>query len=129
MEAPLLRRSVKSAPGMRRSTIPVRVTPEEKQQVALNAKAHGVSMSNYLLTCALHSPDTVTPAQVRELVEQLEAIRAHLGKVGSNLNQIARHANTTYQVPSDAAFVANEVYDVVNKINRVISGGGVPNDA
>lgn len=114
---------------MKRSTIAVRVTPEEKVRINLLAKSHRMSMSKYLLDCALRSTDRVTPAQLEEVVRELEAIRAHLGKVGSNLNQIARHTNTRHEVPSDAAYVANQVYDVVDKINRVISGGGVPDDA
>lgn len=126
---PVVRRSVKSAPGMKRVPVRVWMTEFERQQLKMLASANHVSMSKYLLDSALHTSHRATPAQIMSLVEELESLRAHLGKVGSNLNQIARHANTHYEVPTDAAFTARQVYELVTKINEVISGGGVAHDA
>lgn len=124
-----LRRSAKSPSGMRRVSFVVRLTPEEKQRIELYARARGVSVSRYLVDAALDPQYHDKSVQLDQLLHQLDDIRAHLGKVGSNLNQVARHANTTGEVPSDAGFVVREVYDTVRTITRVLSSRGGRVDA
>jgi Bacterial mobilisation protein (MobC) len=79
----------KSQKRKRLLSIHARVTPEEKAALAEKAKAFG-GISAMFRTVALDAK----PARSKVDVQAMAQVLASLGKIGSNLNQIARHMNS-----------------------------------
>jgi uncharacterized protein YgfB (UPF0149 family) len=69
----------------------MRVTPTEKRTLAARAEAAGVELSDYVRGLLLDAKPKRTKATTerRALIEAL----AELGKIGSNVNQLARDHN------------------------------------
>lgn len=85
-----------------RSPLVVQLAPEERAQVAAAAQALGLSLSGYARQTLLGQPTPRTqkaapPADVQALARLL----GQLGKVGGNLNQLARTVNQGQSVPAD----------------------------
>ena len=70
----------------RSTAVVIRVHPEERDLLKLNAGIHGMSVSDYVRQTCLGLRLRRTPEEKRRLRE--------LARIGSNLNQIARWANT-----------------------------------
>lgn len=70
----------------RSTAVVIRVHPEERDLLKLNAGVHGLSVSDYVRQTCLGLRLRRTPEEKRRLRE--------LARIGSNLNQIARWANT-----------------------------------
>ena len=70
----------------RSTAVVIRVHPEERDLLKLNAGLHGMSVSDYIRQTCLSLRLRRTPEERRRLRE--------LARIGSNLNQIARWANT-----------------------------------
>ena len=70
----------------RSTAVVIRVHPEERDLLKLNAGIHGMSISDYVRQTCLRLRLRRTPEERRRLRE--------LARIGSNLNQLARWANT-----------------------------------
>jgi hypothetical protein len=80
--------------------IAIRCTAEDHAAIDREATKAGLSVSAYLRALALGAPG---PRAVRRLpVERTELARllGHIGKLGSNVNQIAKAVHTTGNLPS-----------------------------
>ena len=71
---------------VRTAAVMVRVLPEERNVLRTNAALHGMSMSDYIRQTCLSIRLRRTPEEKRRLRE--------LARIGSNINQLARWANT-----------------------------------
>jgi len=71
---------------VRNAAVLVRLLPEEHDLLRANAKLHGMSMSDYIRQTCLSIRLRRTPEEKRRLRE--------LARIGVNLNQLARWANT-----------------------------------
>ncbi len=82
--------------------IAVRCTAQERAAIREAADKSGLAVGAYLRATALGSPGPRAvrrpPIERRELARLL----GHLGKVGSNLNQLARAFNRAGRIPSKA---------------------------
>lgn len=98
------RRSKRSVNGMQRSTLCVQLTSQERALLEAKAANCGQSMSRVLVSCALHpaTSEVVDPAQLDRLNDELRIYRRQLIGVTGNLNQLAHHANTTQDFPTQA---------------------------
>src|SRR5216683_1722961 len=96
--APL--RGRKRVTDAKNSFISVRCTAKERATIDEAARRAGLSVGAYLRTLALGSPGPRAvrrpPIERRELARLL----GHLGKVGSNLNQLARAFNSLGRLPT-----------------------------
>jgi hypothetical protein len=81
------------------SFIAVRCTAQERAKIDENAAQAGLSVGAYLRSLALGSPGP--RARRRPPIERKELARflGHLGKVGSNVNQIAHAYNSRGRTP------------------------------
>ena len=70
----------------RSTAVVIRVHPEERDLLKLNAGIHGMSVSDYVRQTCLGLRLRRTPEEKRRLRE--------LARIGSNLNQLARWVNT-----------------------------------
>ena len=93
------RRGRKRVEDAKTSFISVRCTAKERSQIDEAARAAGLSVGAYLRVLALGK--TGPRAVRRPPVERKELARllGHLGKVGSNLNQLAHAFNRDRRVP------------------------------
>jgi hypothetical protein len=91
------RKRVKDA---RTKLIPVRCTAEERAAIKAVADKAGLSVGAFLRAAALG--DAGPRAVRRPPIERKELARllGHLGKVGSNLNQLAHAFNSRGRVPA-----------------------------
>lgn len=73
--------------------IMLRLTDTEYEIVSTNAKNANLSLAEYARKQVMNKKVIVKYELVADLPE-LKKLTAELGKIGSNLNQIARHFNT-----------------------------------
>jgi len=91
--------------------IALRCTAKDHAAIDEDAEKAGLSVSAYLRALALGAPG---PRAVRRLpVERIELAKllGHIGKLGSNVNQIAKAVHTTRNLPSwsELAAIQQEV--------------------
>ncbi len=100
---------MKRIKSVRTAAIIVRVFPEERDILRFNAGLHGMSMSEYVRQTCLGIRLRKTPEEKRRLRE--------LARIGANINQLARWANT-YKRAAEAV----EVVTALAGIERRIAG-------
>ena len=100
---------MKRVKPVRTASVVVRVFPEERDILRFNAGLHGMSMSDYSRQTCLGIRLRKTPEEKRRLRE--------LARIGANLNQLARWANT-YKRAAEAV----EVLTALASIERRIAG-------
>ena len=96
----------------RSTAVVIRVHPEERDLLKLNAGLHGLSVSDYVRQTCLGLRLRRTPEERRRLRE--------LARIGSNLNQIARWANT-YKESLEAVEVLAALTNLETQIENFAS--------
>lgn len=87
----------------RAQVLQVRLSPDERATVAAGAQAAGLSLSGYARQTLLGQPKPRTrQAAPSPDVQALARLLGQLGRVGGNLNQLARQANQGQPLPADA---------------------------
>lgn len=99
---------MKRVKAVRSVAIVVRLLPEERDAMRLNAGVHSLSMSDYIRQTCLGIRLRRTPEEKRRLRE--------LARIGANLNQLAKWANT-YKRSAEAL----EVLTALAAIERTIT--------
>lgn len=75
--------------------IKFRVTPDEKKLLNEVADSLGMDVSQYLRARALAGGETLM-ITARDFRQSTDRIGEQIGKIGSNVNQFARYANTLF---------------------------------
>ena len=78
--------------GKRTKFINVRFTEDEYKDVAALEKQLGITKTD-LIRIRVLSDSKNTVINAKELIHHLDKVGAELGKVGNNINQLAKHAN------------------------------------
>lgn len=101
----------------------VKFWASERELAALKAKAtsYGISVARLLVESAL-SKEGESRSDRQALIQELAQIRTLLSRVSSNVNQIARHANTTGEFPDDAAAVTEAMRRLMVRIDEAVRG-------
>lgn len=73
--------------------IRARVSPAEKQEVTAKAERAGMTEGEYIRRHCIDAPETRAARRPNVDRAVLAEVVGHLGRVGSNLNQLARIAN------------------------------------
>ena len=73
--------------------IEIRVTPEEKMKIALKSKQANQNISEYLIKSAINNEIVV----INALPEMITELR----RIGNNINQLTRLANSTGSIYED----------------------------
>lgn len=103
----------------------MRCTPEEKADIVERANRAGLTESGYLRACVF-GKDTKQPnAAHRPPIEKtlLSLLRGDLGKVGGNLNQIAKAINSG--LPHDPRELSETVQDIREVVAAIRAALGV----
>lgn len=102
----------------------VRLNAAELAKAQADAQARGQSLGGYVREKLLGAPTPGTRRQPAPNAETLARLLGQMGKVGSNLNQLARLANQRNLVPPatlDACMA--EVQQVAADISQALHGG------
>ena len=91
--------------------IPFRVSAREKEELEKKAAACGWSLSNYIRVCISATPVTV--------IEGADALTDELRRIGNNLNQLTRHANTGFVDVVDLRETRREVARIWQLLNSL----------
>ena len=106
----------------------VYVTLDEVEVAALHdrAGAQGWSIPHLMVECALKAPPTSSGADRRAHIAALLELRRLLANATANLNQLARAANITGQLPAAAvlASVLSEVGAAADAIRQAVEERG-----
>ncbi len=81
--------------------IAVRITDDDHSFLEQSASLAGLSIGAFLRTVALGTAGARAVKKPRIEREQLAKLLGEIGKLGSNVNQIARWANTDKRAPDD----------------------------
>jgi hypothetical protein len=98
----------------------VKVSPEEEAQLVALAEKHRVTIPRLLIEAALNE-DSESPSERRDQFMQLSNLQRLIGSVANNVNQIARHANSTGEVPPEAAATIAHAKSVIVRIDRQLA--------
>ena len=117
---------MKKTTHARSAAVIIRVHPEERDLLKLNAGLHGLSVSDYVRKTCLGLRLRRTPEEKRRLRE--------LARIGSNLNQIARWANTykgsleAVEVLTVLAILESQIEDFATGANSEAEEEGIGAD-
>ena len=113
------RLSSRVANGQRRFRIQVNVTAEQAQLLKMRAAVEGVSVSRVVVDSLFKPVESgeIDAAALRESVVLLREYRRKLEGATTNLNQIAKHANTVSQVPANFGDVVRRLEEVTDEVN------------
>ncbi|MGI8902298.1 MAG: plasmid mobilization relaxosome protein MobC [Solirubrobacteraceae bacterium] len=99
----------------------VKLTEEEQAELVGLAAAQEVTVPRLLVESALASTGE-TPARRRQAMVGLFEIRRLLATVANNVNQLARVANISGEVPGRLGPVLVELREVMGRIVEAIDG-------
>ena len=116
------RLSSRVANGQRRFRIQVNVTAEQAQLLKMRAAVEGVSVSRVVVDSLFKPVESgeIDAAALRESVVLLREYRRKLEGATTNLNQIAKHANTVSQVPANFGDVVRRLEEVTDEVNDLL---------
>lgn len=95
------RRRRENVEGGRQFRHVVKVSPEEEGRLALLAEANHITIARLLVEAALAPSSGATVTERHESIAELFALHRLLATLSNNMNQIARHANSTGEVPDE----------------------------
>ncbi|MEJ1929161.1 plasmid mobilization relaxosome protein MobC [Nostoc sp. NIES-2111] len=90
----------RSEKRLRQAFITVRCTPAEKAIAVDNAANLGLSLGDYVRSVAMGQKPLYVVRRNSAKAEAILLLKAELGKIGSNINQVAKVANSTGTVES-----------------------------
>lgn len=100
----------------------LRITAKEYSKLQELAKRSGkASMSAYVLECSLKNKPSNEELKLQgEARKDVRDLTHQLYKIGTNLNQLTRLANTEGIIVKDLDQVLNELTETVKKINELL---------
>lgn len=111
--------------GGRQRDVKVKVSAEEQAVLAEMAAQHGVSVPRLLVESAM-SNGQETPSERRAAMAELFAIHRLLSIVSNNINQAAKVANSTGEVPAELTHALRALRNVAARVNGAIDGLSAP---
>lgn len=113
--------------GGRRNQFLVKADDHEMQRLRKTAAAAGLTVPHLLISTTLAVMDDqrqVPAVDRRTLAWEIETVRASLDAVGRNLNQLARVANATGQVPAELPATLHAVARRMGKVDALLTALG-----
>ncbi|MBU8867825.1 MobC family plasmid mobilization relaxosome protein [Paenarthrobacter sp. MMS21-TAE1-1] len=115
------RRRRANAPAGSKKRRDVWVTVEEEAALIARAEREKVTVPNLLVSAAL-SEGTDSPTERRGIMAELMQLHNLLARSSNNINQLARHANATGEVPVEAGEALKHLRSVARRIDAAIEG-------
>jgi hypothetical protein len=108
--------------GPRRHEVRVRLSAAENRELRRRATEGKVSLSRYLVEGALDRPATATERRVRKA--ELHRVDRLIGGIATNIDQLARVANATGQVPAETGEALDELKRLTAAVETIAAGAG-----
>lgn len=89
----------RSEARQKQERLTVRFTPAEREELEALADRDGLTLGSYVRSRSLEQPTTRAVRRPTVAVQVLGGLLAQIGKIGSNLNQIARQLNQGATLP------------------------------
>ena len=121
----LSRRRARNVTGGRPFRHEVKVSEAEEAQLVILAARHRVTIPRLLVMSALERSDEITAADQRELLTELFVIHRLLGNLTNNVNQIAKVANSTRELPPQTDAVLSAAWAALRRVDREIERFGL----
>ena len=121
----LSRRRARNVPGGRPFKHEVKVSEVEEAKLVVAAAQHRVTIPRLLVMSALERSDEITAADKRELLVELFRINRLLGNMANNVNQIAKVANSTRELPPQTDVVLSAAWSTLHRIDGQIERFGL----
>ena len=115
-----LRRRRANVVGGRRHAHRVLVTPEEEARLLLLAGEAGVTVPRLLVEAALAPARGETATSRRDVLAELFAVRRLLAGVASNVNQVAKVANSMGRVAPETDGVLDAVVRLATRVDGLV---------
>ena len=111
---PLAQRRSGSTRRRKYASLTIRLSPEERAQIAADAARAGLSLGGYVRVRLCAAPSPIRAVRHPPVnAEILARVLAQLGRVGGNLHQLVRHLNFgDYAAVMDAPAVLAELRQV-----------------
>lgn len=103
----------------------VRVSAEEAGRLAVLAERGGVTVPRLLVDAALTEPDAPTVADQREVIAGIARLDRLVSGAASNVNQLARHANATGEIPEQCELTLAQLRAAVQQLHAAALRWGV----
>lgn len=98
----------------------VSMSEVERAQLYKMERETGLSASALMVEAALGSADPVAVDLRRQQLAELLTMRRYMATIANNVNQVARHFNTTGEVGQEAAATLREAREFGAKVLAVI---------
>ena len=119
-----------SSKRQRTAQIVVRCTPDELTAISAKADSAGLASAAFLRAAALGNPGPRAKRRLPADHQTLRAILGQLGRIGGNINQIAKHLNTAQTVQLPELRDALKAYlDIRNAIFTALGMTTTPDEA
>lgn len=103
-------------PGGRRHVVKVLLTDEELLALEARAAVGGVSRQRLMIEAAL-TGDHATASERRALIAEFTGALRLLGRVGNNVNQLAKVANASGEMPPELAATLNALNRFMRRLD------------
>ena len=117
----LSRRRRENTPAGSKKRRDVWVTVEEEAALVARAEREKVTVPNLLVSSAL-SAHSDSPTERRAIMAELMSLQLLLARSSNNINQIARQANATSEVPVESREALRFIRSVAMRIDDAIDG-------
>ncbi|MEV8150152.1 plasmid mobilization relaxosome protein MobC [Arthrobacter sp. NPDC080073] len=117
----LSRRRRANSPAGSKKRREVWVTVEEEAALVARAVGEKVTVPNLLISSAL-SEYSDSPTERRAIAAELMSLHNLLARSSNNINQLARQANATGEVPVEARDALKHLRSVAMRIDDAIDG-------
>ena len=121
----LSRRRARNVTGGRPFRHEVKVSEAEEAKLVILAARHQMTIPRLLVMSALERSNEITAADKRELLTELFVIHRLLGNMANNVNQIAKVANSTRELPPQTDAVLSAAWSTLRRIDRQIERFGL----
>lgn len=98
----------------------VKVTPDQEGRLLLRAAERRITVARLMVEAALSGNATAAQAKA-ELAGELYRISRLLGKIGVNINQIARATNVELEMQPDTAPAIDALGRVCLRLEQILS--------
>lgn len=117
----LSRRRRENTPAGSKKRRDLWVTVEEEAALVARAEREKVTVPNLLLSAALSARND-SPTERRAIMAELMQLHNLLARSSNNINQIARHANATGEIPAETGEALKHLRSVAMRIDQAIDG-------
>lgn len=114
-----LRRQIRRAGSRREVTHKVKVSATQEARLVERANARGITVSRLLVESALAGGADAAAARAHLAGEMFRLSRL-LGRVGLNINQLAKVANATGSVPPEARHALDAMARATDRLTELL---------